>query len=247
MRKMKLFAQRVINFVRPKPRYMPLSVADVLENKDSLDVVNRFNDFYYSTGVAKDLNWRGSPMIKNPCDIWMVIEIFQELRPSVVIETGTHHGASASFYADMLKVLGIPCDIITVDINPKWNFDPASKNIHSVVGYSTDAATFKKVEAITKNVLAQRGGNVIVMLDSDHSEENVTAELGLYSRLVTPGAYLIVEDTNVNGHPSGADHGPGPWEATEKFLAQTKDFQRDMDRERYLLTFNPGGWLKRIR
>ena len=40
--------------------------------------VEKFNDFYVSSG-AKDLNWAGVPMIKNPCDIWMVVELFQKL------------------------------------------------------------------------------------------------------------------------------------------------------------------------
>jgi cephalosporin hydroxylase len=83
------------------------------------------------------------------------------------------------------------------------------------------------------------------VLDSDHACEHVLAELEAYGPLVTPGCYLIVEDTNVNGHPVLAEHGPGPAEAVETFLATGAIFDVDRDRERLLLTFNPGGYLRR--
>ena len=240
------FINRVINFIRPKPRYMPLSVSDVLANAESNGIVEQFNNFYYSAGIASDLNWGGAPMIKNPCDVWMIIELFQELRPSVLIETGTHHGASATFYTDILNSLNIQCEVITVDINPKWHFDPKSKNIHSIVGYSTDLTIFSRVKNITNSILINNPGNVMVLLDSDHCEENVLAELNLYSELVNLGSYIIVEDTNVNGHPSAPSHGPGPYEATDKFLYGNTSFKRDLKCQKFLLTFNPGGWLRRI-
>ena len=247
MNKFRRFSQRIVNFLRPAPRYTSLNVADVLSNTRSLDLVGEFNDLYYSGGTGGDLNWRGMPMIKNPCDIWMIVELFQNLRPSVIIETGTHMGGSASFYADMLKVLDIKADVITIDINPKWTFEPTTKNIHSIVGYSTDADSVSAVDRIVRGVLGSRPGHVLVMLDSEHSEANVFAELNIYSKFVTLGSYLIVEDTNVNGHPSLPSHGAGPWEAAEKFLEQNAEFQRDPECQRFLLTYNPGGWLKRVR
>lgn len=231
------FINRVLNFLRPKPRYMPLSISDVLDHSESKDLVERFTDLYYSGAIAGDLNWGGAPMIKNPCDIWMIVELFQKIRPSVIIETGTHHGASASFYADILNSLKIVCEVITIDINPKWNFDPKLKKIHSIIGYSTDLKIFKRVKEIKDNILIKNPGNVMVLLDSDHSENNVLAELDLYSSLVSKGSYIIVEDTNVDG----------PKEATDKFLYKNNSFERDLSCQKFLLTFNPGGWLKRIK
>jgi cephalosporin hydroxylase len=89
------------------------------------------------------------------------------------------------------------------------------------------------------------GRRTMVILDSDHSAAHVSAELDAYRELVSPGCYLIVEDTNVNGHPVFTDHGPGPMEAIDAFLPSAPEFAIDYSRERFMLTLNPRGFLKR--
>jgi cephalosporin hydroxylase len=60
---------------------------------------------------------------------------------------------------------------------------------------------------------------------------------------VTPGNYLIVEDTNLN---SWLDvYYPGPLEATRDFLATDDRFETDRSREKFMMTFNPNGYLLR--
>ena len=90
------------------------------------------------------------------------------------------------------------------------------------------------------------GANVI--LDGDHRAETVRWELDRYSDLVPLGGYLIVCDTHFNGHPIAPDFGPGPWEAVEEFLASPAGagFVRDREVEP-LFTFNPGGYLRRVK
>lgn len=244
--RLRFFVNRIINVLRPKPQYIPIAVDQIMASADGLDLIQRFNYLYYSSGVARNLNWRGMEMIKNPCDLWNIVELIQRLRPAVILETGTHYGASATFYADMAKIMDIPCTVITIDINPKWNFDPKTKNIISLVGYSVDTYIVKKIESIIKDRTSQKQGHILVMLDADHAEANVTKELEMFHSFVTRDSYLIVEDTNVNGHPVAPDHGPGPWEAVDKFLAGHANFVADRNCERFLLTFNPRGWLKRI-
>jgi cephalosporin hydroxylase len=60
------------------------------------------------------------------------------------------------------------------------------------------------------------------------------------------GSYVIVEETIVNGHPVWASFGPGPSEAVKGILGNHADFIADTDAQRYGVTFNPGGFLKRI-
>jgi cephalosporin hydroxylase len=90
------------------------------------------------------------------------------------------------------------------------------------------------------------GEQAMVILDSDHSRDHVLEELRAYGPLVSEGHYMIVEDTNVNGHPILPGHGPGPMEAVDAFLAEEGDRWRIARRcERLLLTFNPRGYLRR--
>ena len=86
-----------------------------------------------------------------------------------------------------------------------------------------------------------------MILDSDHSRDHVLAEMRLYADLVPVGGYLLVQDTNINGHPVHPDFGPGPMEAVEEFLATNDEFEVDRARERMMFTFHPRGYLRRVK
>jgi cephalosporin hydroxylase len=86
----------------------------------------------------------------------------------------------------------------------------------------------------------------MVILDSDHRRDHVLCELRLFGPLVTPGCYLICEDTNINGHPVYPTFGPGPSEALQEYLREAGPLWTvDDHRERLLVTFNPRGYLRR--
>ena len=87
----------------------------------------------------------------------------------------------------------------------------------------------------------------MVILDSDHEADHVYQELIAYSPFVQTGDYLIVEDTNINGHPVTRDYGPGPMEALDQFLSENHEFMIDRRCERFLMTMNPRGYLRRAR
>jgi hypothetical protein len=54
-----------------------------------------------------------------------------------------------------------------------------------------------------------------------------------------------VEGTNVNGHPAFPERGPSPCEALAEFLAECHDFEQVPWGEKYFLTANPGGYLRK--
>jgi cephalosporin hydroxylase len=173
-------------------------------------------------------------------DLVIYQEIIFEIRPGVIIESGTADGGSALFLASICDLIGNG-RVITVDIKEREG-RPKHKRITYLTGSSTSKEIVEKIGKLVK-----AGEKVLVILDSDHHEEHVLNELRIYSRFVTKGSYLIVEDTVVNGHPVEPQYGPGPMEAVEKFLKGNKDFIVDGKREKLYLTFNPGGYLKKIR
>ena len=65
-------------------------------------------------------------------------------------------------------------------------------------------------------------------------------------RLGGCGVYFVVADNNNRGgHPS--EFGDGPMEAVDRFLSESDEFMIDQRCERFLLTLNPRGYLKRIK
>ena len=43
------------------------------------------------------------------------------------------------------------------------------------------------------------------------------------------------------------EYTPGPMVAAQRFLTETDEFELDRSREKFLLTYVPGGFLKRVR
>jgi cephalosporin hydroxylase len=201
-----------------------------------------FHRFYYlrMDQTWENTRWLGRRIQKFPGDVWVYQELLSELRPDWIVETGTNWGGSAYFLASVCDLLGHG-RVVTVDIDAKPDL-PEHQRITYVAGSSTASEVVDQVRAMTNG-----SGTVLVVLDSDHSYEHVTEELRAYSELVTPGSYLIVEDTNIAGHPVLRGLPRGPYEAVDDFLAGDTRYERDRTREKFMMTFNPGGYLKRVK
>lgn len=192
-------------------------------------IVNDFHRLYHQMGKIRGswgVTWRGYPVAQNPMDLLTIARIIQEQRLPV-LEIGTGTGGSALFYADAGA-----SRVWTVDVQPPIA-DFGTLPIRFIWGSSLIVAD-------------QFHEKALVILDGDHRAAMVSEELRLYSPLVPLGGYLIVCDTHFNGHPIDSGFGPGPWEAVEAFLAERNDFVRDDDIQP-LLTWNPGGYLRRVK
>lgn len=207
-------------------------------------IVELFHRLYYNLGYARTgtwfaTHWFGVPAWKCPFDLWVYQEMLFETRPDYVLETGTAYGGSALFFAHVFDLLGSG-RVVTVDIK-----ENPGRPKHNRITYLSGSSTSPEILGQIDHLVGD--GSALVVLDSDHSRDHVLSELEAYPKFVKEGGYLVVEDTNVNGHPVLPDHGPGPMEALKEFLESEAGsvFSRDKDKEKFLLTFNPGGFLKK--
>lgn len=210
-------------------------------------VVERFANLWTDSGMTWRANrWFGIQTLQNPFDVWVTQEILWEVKPEVVVEAGTHRGGSAALWATLLEQINPESGrVVTIDIEDRSaqarQLPVVQRRVDFLVGSSTDPEIVAEVRRRVK------GKRVLVILDSLHTRDHVLAELRAYAELVPVGSYVIVQDTAVNGHPVSPDWGPGPYEAVEAFLAEDDRFVVDRRRERLLMTYNPNGFLKRVR
>jgi cephalosporin hydroxylase len=209
------------------------------------EIVDLYHQVFYDSPYTWRLNkWLGILTEQNPNDVWITQEIIVETRPDFIIETGTLCGGSAALWATILEQVNPEGRVITIDIldqaKEARKLPIVKKHVEFLHGSSTAAHIINEV----KNRV--EGKKVLVILDSNHSKQHVSNELAAYAPLVTVGSYLIVQDTNVNGHPVARSFGPGPMEAITEFLAADHDFISDRERERLMFTMHPKGYLRRI-
>ncbi len=214
-------------------------------------------------------SWLGRPIIQLPQDILALQEIIWETKPDIVIETGIAHGGSLCFSASMLalldladsdiptadqkspkiirKVIGVDIDIRQHNRNALKSHPMANKII-MIEGSSIEQAIFESIKALIPD-----GSKVLVILDSNHTEDHVLEELRLYNDLVTKNSYCIVCDTIVaqmadnfyENRPWGIHNNPKG--AVEKFLRENPNFVVDQAIDnKLLLSMSPKGYLKRI-
>ena len=208
------------------------------------EIVNNFHKLYYDSSLLNK-TWRNSkflgyPIQKCPFDIFTYQEIINSLKPDLIIETGTAYGGSALYMATICDAINHG-KILTIDIQ-KVEEPPKHPRIKYVIGSSVATEILDQVKEEIKNLNPE---TVMVILDSNHSKDHVLEELHQYNGFVTSQSYLIVEDTNVNGHPVNIAHGPGPMEALTEFMENNHGFVSDRSMEQHFLTFNPNGYLKK--
>ena len=208
------------------------------------EIVEQFHLLFYDSRMFGktwvDTTFLGTKLEKCPFDLWVYQEILYEIKPEIIVECGTYRGGSALYLASMCDLLDHG-EVITIDILERKN-RPQHKRIEYILGSSTSPEVVAKVKA-----RIQGKSPVLVILDSDHKKEHVLNELNIYGEIVTRDSYLIVEDSNINGHPVKPEFGPGPMEAVNEYMKNNSSYIVDKAKEKYFLTFNPQGYLRKLK
>jgi cephalosporin hydroxylase len=204
-------------------------------------------------GYTYNFTWLGVPIIQHPEDIVAVHELIWSVAPDLVIETGIAHGGSVLLSASVLRLLGGDREVLGIDIDIREHTRRTLRD-HALA----DHISTIEGSSIAPGILAQAAERaaahqrVLVILDSNHTEDHVTQELEAYAPLVSEGSYLVVMDTVVESLPgdlySDRPWGPGdnPATAVRRFLAGHPEFVEDRGvADRLLLSVAPGGYLRR--
>jgi cephalosporin hydroxylase len=200
-----------------------------------------------------ELTWMGRPIIQFGTDMIMLQELIWKIKPEIFIETGIAHGGSLIYTASLFELMGNNGQVIGIDVEIRAHNRVAIeahsmyKRIKMIEGSSISETTINELEKHLDN-----GKITMVMLDSNHSRDHVLSELRLYSKYVSIGSYLIVQDGAqewVSDIPRGKPEWKqdNPLAAIDIFLKENDDFVIDETYTRLGITQSPNGYLKKIK
>lgn len=194
--------------------------------------------------VLAGTSWLGVPMLKSPLDAWVLQQLVCDVCPDVIVEIGSYNGGSTMYLAHILDLLRHG-EVVSVDHDRDF-YVASHQRITDITGDSRDPEVVAKVRHICAN------RRTLVVHDGNHERDAVLADMRAYAPLVTMGSYLIVEDGIIDLFPEGSALHPeglrcGPLPAIETFVAEDAGFVVDSSYERYLVTWNPRGYLRRVR
>jgi cephalosporin hydroxylase len=174
-------------------------------------------------------SWMGRPVIQLPEDLVRLQEVVWAVQPDVVVETGVAHGGSSVFLAGLFRTLG-KGRVISVDIEIRPHNRKAIEEhpLADLITLVEGDAVAPETVAIVRN-LVKADESVLVLLDSNHSFEHVSAELEAYWAMVSVGSYIIAADgitasvaDTPRGNPGWKQNNPA--EAAKTFAARHPEF-----------------------
>lgn len=186
----------------------------------------------------REATWLGHRVARYPTDLHSYQELMSQLRSDVIVFVGDDVGLGgrALFAASVADQLGHG-RVLAVG-RPS----PGPRPAHPRVAYLEGEAEDPEVIA---RVAAQIGEDPALVLLGLGPLRRVTAAFEAYAPFVPVGGYVVVENTVVNGRPVASSFGPGPHEAVSALLRRRPEFVPDVAFERYTVTFNKNGYLRR--
>jgi cephalosporin hydroxylase len=181
----------------------------------------------------------GVQAVKNPGDAWIYQEIVTAMQPDVIIEVGVKHGGGSLMMAHLCDLMG-KGRVIGVDITLSSVHQTVIDHPRITLVEGDACAMFNIIKSMIDPT-----DRVLIIEDSAHSYQNTIDVLNTYSPLIRVGDYFIVEDSiNYEGVFPNQDFGVA--NAITDFVKQG-NFVSDRTREPYIITWNPRGFLKRIK
>jgi cephalosporin hydroxylase len=198
----------------------------------------------FTEAVWRNLPWRhttwlGEPIHTAPTDLLAYQEILSRVRPDWVLEIGAGDEGRARFLASICELIGHGQ---VLSLRSPEESDPVPHPKLRVLAESpSDPGVSRRVHDLVGS------GNAVVVLGACADRATTASQFEDYADLVGVGSYGVVTDSVVIGRPVWPSFGPGPFEAVKQILTYHGEFVADPDMEKYALSFNPGGFLRRVR
>lgn len=198
---------------------------------------------YHQRNLHFQMKYHNLDMQKIPNDLVVYSEIIYDIKPDIIIEIGSAGGGTCLWLCHQLDILK-KGKVISIDINQTNNKAKHEKLI-KIESNSTDKSTENLIsEHIKEN------NKVLIIHDGSHKKEDIKKDFENYSKYVSVGSYFIIEDGvmdvfNWKDHRTSG-HDCGLVAATE-LIKQYGDLNWEIDksREKYIITNNPNGFLRR--
>lgn len=225
-----------------------------------------YDKWYECTRMYSGLTWLGVNMQMDPNDAFVLQELLWLVKPDLVIELGTNDGGSAFFYAHIMSQYAPHGKVVTLDPLPafwartencslvSWDSGMQERMLPfrrkpTETGLWASSVHFICAEPEKPTAVAEvkgfvdRAERVLVVEDSTHQSQMVRRNLENYAQFVSPGSYLVVQDTKI----SRWGNTEGPLAAIDDFLASEKgsDFVTDRNFEYLLYSQHHKGFLRR--
>lgn len=202
--------------------------------------------------------WMGRPIIQHPEDLVRLQEVIYTLKPDVIIETGIAHGGSLILFASLMKAMGAGRVVVGVDVEIRAHNRKAieAHELYPMIRLVEGDSVAREIVGEAASHIQPRD-KVLVILDSNHSREHVTAELEAYHHLVTLGSYIVATD-GIMREVADVPRGTAEWrldnpaQAAEDFVVRHPEFLIEAPRWQFNesgldknITAWPSAWLKR--
>jgi cephalosporin hydroxylase len=206
-------------------------------------IVNLFHILWYHSHDTWGVNqFLGFTVAQCPLDLQLYQEIIYRLKPLHIVQTGVANGGSLLFFATMLDLIGAPPQSLVIGVDIELTAKAKTLSHPRIRLFEGNSVDSKLIESIRQLVPDK---SAMVILDSNHHQKHVEQELAAYCDFVGIDQFLVVEDTNINGHPVAPFFGPGPLEAVDVFLDKDRRFIRDDIWKRNKFSHHQNGWLVR--
>lgn len=183
--------------------------------------------------------YKGVKCIKSPFDYVIYQMIISEVRPDLVIEIGSYEGGSALYIADLLELYGSG-EIHTIDIQD--NMNEQAKSHKRIKFFSNGWENYDLG-------LTEKYKSILVIEDSSHKYSDTLNVMIKFSKVVSIGSYLIVEDGIIDELGLSNEYEGGPVRAIKKFLSDNKGFEISYHWTNFFgknVTFNTLGYLRKV-